>query len=106
MDHGNEFRGSRNGGREVWVGLEWSENRKIRRPTVAAAAVFAGQIWARPAVVRREISRPTSSGGGAPPCPACVARWWPKCPPRPKPVWPKNGSKRPSSGFTGFGEFL
>ena len=25
--------------------------------------------------------------------------------PRPKPVWPKNGSKRPSSGSTGFGEF-
>ena len=26
--------------------------------------------------------------------------------PRPKPVWPKNGSKQPSSGSTGFGEFL
>ena len=25
-DHGNEFRGSKNGGREVWVGLEWPEN--------------------------------------------------------------------------------
>ena len=25
--------------------------------------------------------------------------------PRPKPVWPENGSKRPSSGSTGFGEF-
>ena len=25
--------------------------------------------------------------------------------PRPKPVWPKNGSKRPSSGSIGFGEF-
>ena len=25
--------------------------------------------------------------------------------PRPKPVLPKNGSKRPSSGSTGFGEF-
>ena len=25
--------------------------------------------------------------------------------PQPKPVWHKNGSKRPSSGFTGFGEF-
>ena len=29
-DHRNEFRGSRNGGREVWVGLEWPKNRKIR----------------------------------------------------------------------------
>ena len=26
--------------------------------------------------------------------------------PRPKPVWPENGSKRPSSGSTGFGEFF
>ena len=26
--------------------------------------------------------------------------------PRPKPDWPKNGSKRPSSGSTGFGEFF
>ena len=26
--------------------------------------------------------------------------------PRPKPFWPKNGSKRPSSGSTGFGEFF
>ena len=29
-DHGNEFRGSKNGGREVWVGLELPKNRKIR----------------------------------------------------------------------------
>ena len=26
--------------------------------------------------------------------------------PRPKPVWLENGSKRPSSRFTGFGEFF
>ena len=26
--------------------------------------------------------------------------------PRPKPIWPKNGSKRTSSGSTGFGEFF
>ena len=25
-DHGNEFRGSKNGGREVWVGLGWPKN--------------------------------------------------------------------------------
>ena len=29
-DHVNEFRGSKNGGREVWVDLEWPENNKIR----------------------------------------------------------------------------
>ena len=28
-----------------------------------------------------------------------------KCLPRPKPILPKNGSKRPSSGSTGFGDF-
>ena len=33
--------------------------------------------WACPAVAGREISRRRSSGGGAPPWPACVARWWP-----------------------------
>ena len=29
-----------------------------------------------------------------------------KCLPRPKPVWPENGSKRPNSGSIGFGEFF
>ena len=71
-DHGNEFRGSKNGGREVWVGLKWLENDKIRRPKVAAAALFAGSIRARPVAVGREILRGWSSGGGAPPCLACV----------------------------------
>ena len=33
---------------------------------------FAGLIMARPAAVGREILRPRSSGGGAPPCPARV----------------------------------
>ena len=56
-DHGNEFRGSKNGGREVWVGLEWPENGKIRRPKVAAAAVFAGPIRASPMAAGLEISR-------------------------------------------------
>ena len=66
-DHGNEFRGSKNGGRKVWVGLKWPENVGIRRPTVAVAVAFAGPIRARPAAVGREISRQWSSGGGAPP---------------------------------------
>ena len=67
-DHENEFRGSKNGGREVWVGLEWLENDKILRPKVAAVAVFAGLIRERPAAAGCEILRPRSSGGGAPPC--------------------------------------
>ena len=71
-DHGNEFRWSKNDGKEVWVGLKWPENTKIRRPKLAAAATFAGPIRARPAAVSREILRPRSSGGGAPPCPARV----------------------------------
>ena len=60
------------GGIEVWVGLKWLENDKIWRPKVAAAAVFAGPIRARPAAASREILRPRLSSGGAPPCPARV----------------------------------
>ena len=71
-DHGNEFRGSKNYGREVWVGLEWPKNDKIRQPMVAVAAVFAVLIQARPAAAGREILRSRSSGGGAPPCLARV----------------------------------
>ena len=58
---------------------------------MAAAAVFAGPIRARPVVAGHEISRQRSSGGGAPP-------WL-------KPEWPENGSKRPNSGSTGFWAF-
>ena len=71
-DHRNEFRGSKNGGREEWVGLEWPENGKIQRPKVVAAAAFAGPIQERPAAIGREILRSRSSGGGVPPCPARV----------------------------------
>ena len=71
-DHRNEFRVSKNCWREVWVGLEWPENEKILRPKVAAAVVFGGLIRASPTVVSLEILRPRSSGGGAPPCPACI----------------------------------
>ena len=80
-DHGNEFRGSKNGGRKVWVGLEFPKNDKIRQPKVAAAAVFADPIRARPAVAGREISWRRSSGGGAPPWPAHVQWWWPESAP-------------------------
>ena len=71
-DHGNEFRGSKNGGKEAWVDLKWPENTKIRRPKVAAAAAFAGLIRARPTAVGRKILWPILSGGGAPPCLARV----------------------------------
>ena len=71
-DNGNEFRGSTNGGKEVWVGLRWPENTKIRRSKFAVAAPFAGLIRARPAAVGREISPPWSSGRPPPPCPAHV----------------------------------
>ena len=54
---GMSSEGQKNGGREVWVGLKWPENDKIRRPTVAAAAAFTCPIQARPAAVGREISR-------------------------------------------------
>ena len=82
-DHGNEFRESKNGGKEVWVGLKWPKNEKIWRPKVAAATVFVGPIRARPAADGGELLRPRSSGGGS------LDR-------------PKNVSKRPSSGFSGF----
>ena len=71
-DHGNEFRGSKNGGREVWVSLKSPEKDKIRQPKVAATAMFAGPIRAGPAAADREILRPRTSDGGSPPCPTRV----------------------------------
>ena len=71
-DQGNEFKGSKNGGREVWVGLEWPKNKENRRSKVAAAAAFAGPIRARPTAIGLKISRRWSSDGGAPPWPARV----------------------------------
>ena len=58
---------------------------------MAAAAVFACQIWARSTVVRREILPATSSGGGAPPWPARVENGWTVTPPMAKTVWSKMG---------------
>ena len=79
---------------------------KFLQPKVAAAAVFAGPIRARPAAAGLEIfgqDRPVvallpvrcvySSGGR-------------NRLPRLKPDRPKNGSKRPSLGFSGFWDFL
>ena len=62
--------GPKIGGNEVWVGLRWPENTKIRRPKFAAAAAIAGLIQASPAVAGHKILWPRSSDGGTPPCPA------------------------------------
>ena len=48
---------------------------------MAAAAVFAGPIRARPTAADREILRRWSSGGGTPPYPARVQWWWPESAP-------------------------
>ena len=53
-----------------------------------------------------EVTSPSSSslastcarGGGG-------GGGWPESPPTAKTIWPKNGSKQPSSWSTGFGEF-
>ena len=73
---------------------------------MAAAAAFAGLIRARPAAVGREILPVRSPCPHPPPPGRRVCKGGGRnCLLRPKPVWPKNCSKRPSSGSTGFGEF-
>ena len=71
-DHGNEFRGSKNGGKELWGGLKWPENgRKIKKLPVTHGGHrrrFAGLIPTRPAAVSREISWPASSRCPPPTC--------------------------------------
>ena len=59
--------------------MGWPElavnGRKIKKLPVTHGGRrrrFVGPIPARPAAVGREILRPRSSGGGAPPCPARV----------------------------------
>ena len=103
--HGNEFRGSKNGGNEVWVGLKWPQNIKIRLPKFAAAAAFAGPIRVRPAAAGREILPAWSSGRPPPPWPAHLQCWWPKSLPRMKPDRPKNGQNDLVWGFRVFGIF-
>ena len=84
-DHGNEFKESKNGGREVWVGLEWPKNeKKNRRPTVEVVAPFAGPIRARPAAVGREIWPARLPGGGTPTWVARASRGWPETSPMAK----------------------
>ena len=52
-DHGNEFRGSKNGGREAWSGLKLPEKWEI-----------SGDPWWLPPPLRRPD--PGASGGGSP----------------------------------------
>ena len=66
-DHGNEFRGSKNGEKEVWVGLKWPKNTKIRRPKFAAAVAFVGPIQARPTAAGWKILPAAASRRRPPP---------------------------------------
>ena len=80
-DHGNEFRGSKNGGREVWGGLKLPEKLKF----------FGDPRWPPPPLGRPD---PGESGGGWPrkltggivwmspsSCSVRVAGGWPVVPP-------------------------
>ena len=81
-DHGNEFIGSKNGGKEVWISLKLSKNKKFLRPKLeAAAAAFVGSIRAHPVAVGREILPTWSSGRPPPPWTARVQWWWPESAP-------------------------
>ena len=83
-DHGNEFRGSKNGGREVWVCLEWPENEENRRPKVATVVALAGPIRALPAAVGSEIWPARLPHLALPPWPMRVQGWWPESSPTAK----------------------
>ena len=72
--------GGGGGGGEVWIGLEWQKNSKIRRPTVAAAAALAGSIRARTVAVGRENLPAWSPRRAPPPWPVRLARGWSETP--------------------------
>ena len=77
-DHGNEFRGSKNGGKGVWVGLGWPENGQMAGILKTAAADFERPIPARPPAAWPEIWPAESPGGGGPTCQARGPRRWPE----------------------------
>ena len=56
--------------------------------------------------VDREILPTRLPHRAPPPWSAHVSRGWSETSPTAKTVWPKNGSKRPNSGSTGFREFF
>ena len=66
-DHGNEFRGSKNGRKEVWVGLRGPKNTKIWRPKFEVVAAFADPIRERPVTTGQEILPATTSRRPPPP---------------------------------------
>ena len=80
-NNGNEFRGSKNGGNEVWVGLRWPKNTKIQGPKFAATAAFAGPIRAHPAAAGQEILPAAASRRPPPPWPSSVQGGWLDSPP-------------------------
>ena len=61
---------------------------------------FAGQIRARPAAARREISQSWSSGGGAPPRPTRVHDGWAESPVLVQNFSARKWSKHPYGVFT------
>ena len=77
MDHGNEFRGSKYGGKELWVDRKWPEmaekNQEQSGDHGGRRRRFAGPIPARPTAVGLENLPTGSSGCPLPPCPARVA---------------------------------
>ena len=105
-DHVNEFKGSKNGGKEVWVGLRWSENTKIRRPKFMVAPPSP----ARSRRIPRRLARKFHRRGRLVVLLLPGQRMYSSCGrnrlPRLKPYRPKNVSKRPSWGFSGFWDFL
>ena len=83
MDHENEFRGSKNGGKELWGGRKWQENgRKSGKLSVTHGGRrrrFAGPIPALPAAVGRKILPAAASGCPLPPWSARGSGGWPRC---------------------------
>ena len=56
MDHVDEFRRSKNGGKELWGGLKWPENsRKSRKPDDKTVQPPSGSL-ARSRRVRRRLA--------------------------------------------------
>ena len=92
-------------GGEVWVGLEWPENTKIRRPKVAAVAAFADPIRARPVAAGWEILPERSPCRAPHPWPARVQGWRPVTPPMAKTGLVYKWVKTTQFGVQGFGEF-
>ena len=106
MDHGNEFRGSKNGGKEEWADLKWPEKWEISGDPRWPPQPLRRPDWGSPAAARCEISPMWSSGGGAPPRPARVHCGWPESPPLVQNSIARKWFKMTQLGSTSFGELL